>query len=70
MMDVKDLKQIADRGMTVEQVEKQLEELKNGFPFLKIQAAATVDNGILRIDDVHRTFSSRNGKTIRKQATR
>ena len=56
MMDVKDLKQIADRGMTVEQVEKQLEELKNGFPFLKIQAAATVDNGILRIDDVHRDF--------------
>jgi hypothetical protein len=56
MMDVKDLKQIADRGMTVEQVEKQLEELKNGFPFLKIQAAATVDNGILRIDDEHRDF--------------
>lgn len=53
-MEQQDIKQILDRGMTVEQVNKQLEMIKNGFPFLKLQAAATVGNGIVRLDDEER----------------
>ncbi len=42
-----DKRQIESRGMTVEQVEHQLVQHREGFPFLKIQAAAAVGKGIL-----------------------
>ena len=41
-----DLKQIASRGMTVEQVEHQLDQIHKGFPFLKLSGPAAVDAGI------------------------
>lgn len=41
-----DKKQVEARGMTVEQVENQLQQLSNGFPFLRIVSAAAVDKGI------------------------
>ena len=46
-----DLKQIESKGITVAQVESQLEDFKNGFPFLKLKSAAAVGNGILACDD-------------------
>lgn len=45
-----DKKQIESRGMTVEQVERQLVQHKEGFPFLKIEAAAAVGKGIIAPD--------------------
>lgn len=50
MLKPEDKKQIESRGMTVEQVEHQLKEIEQGFPFLKIEAAATVGKGITAPD--------------------
>ena len=43
----KDLQQIAQRGITKEQVENQLHQFETGFPFLRLEAAAAVGNGIV-----------------------
>ena len=43
----KDLKQIAQRGITPEQIETQLHQFETGFPFLRLEAAAAVGNGIV-----------------------
>lgn len=51
MLTAKDKEQIEGRGMTVAQVERQLERFKEGFPFLKVKAAASTGNGILAADD-------------------
>ena len=47
----KDIKQIHDKGLTVEQFKDQLEIFKNGLPFIKIESAATISNGILKLSD-------------------
>ena len=54
MLSPKDMEQIAAKGISEAQIEKQLNEFKTGFPFLKLDAAASVDNGILAMgeDDV------------------
>lgn len=46
-----DQKQIEGRGMTVAQVEHQLKQLQEGFPFLRIEAAAAVGKGIVAPDE-------------------
>ena len=51
MLSQNDLKQIAAKGITEEQINVQLEEFKTGFPFLKLEAAASVDNGIIAPDE-------------------
>ncbi len=51
MLTQQDKKQIEDRGMTVDQVERQLKEIEQGFPFLKLEAAASVGKGITVEDD-------------------
>lgn len=47
MLSQEDLKQISLRGITEEQVEHQLDEIKQGFPFLKIEAAASIGKDIM-----------------------
>lgn len=47
MLQERDLNQIAQRGMTVEQVDQQLEQIRTGFPFLRLEAAACIGNGVL-----------------------
>ena len=47
MLTEKDLKQIADRGISAVQVEHQIEQIKAGFPFLKLESAAAVGHGIV-----------------------
>ena len=47
MLQEKDLKQIAQRGISAEQIENQLKEFETGFPFLRLEAAAAVGNGII-----------------------
>ena len=51
MLTEQDLSQISAMGITKEQVEKQLEEIKTGFPFLRIEAAASVEKGIMSPSD-------------------
>lgn len=50
MLSEKDLKQIAQKGITVAQIENQLKEFKTGFPFLKLEAAASIGHGIIAPD--------------------
>jgi len=47
----KDIKQIENKGLTVEKVKDQLDIFKNGLPFVKIESAATIGNGILKLSD-------------------
>ena len=47
MLNNNDLQQIAKRGITEEQVNHQLEQFKTGFPVLRLEAAASVGNGVL-----------------------
>ncbi len=54
MLSQQDLKQIALRGISEEQIENQLNEFKTGFPFLKLEAAAAVGNGIVAMSEESR----------------
>lgn len=47
MLSPKDLEQIERKGISEQQIKKELEEFKTGFPFLKLDAAASIDNGII-----------------------
>lgn len=47
MLSEKDLSQIASRGMTAGQVLAQLEQIRQGFPFLRLEAAAAIGKGIV-----------------------
>ena len=51
MFTEKDLKQFAERGITQEQVEMQLQQIADGFPFLKLEAAASTEKGIVVPED-------------------
>ena len=46
-MNEKDLKQIAQRGISEAQIETQLHQFQTGFPFLKLEAAAAIGHGIV-----------------------
>ena len=56
-----DLKQLASRGISEKQVEKQLKQIAEGFPFLRLEAAASVGNGIVAPSNEERD----NGSNIR-----
>ena len=47
MLTQQDLKQIAQKGISEEQVKQQLSEFKTGFPFLRLKAAASIEDGIV-----------------------
>ena len=46
MLTQDDLKQIASKDITEEQVKHQLQQFESGFPFLKLEAAAAIGKGI------------------------
>ena len=48
MLSKQDLNQISARGISEEMVEHQLQDFKQGFPLLKIEAAAAIGNGIFK----------------------
>lgn len=51
MFTEKDLQQIAKRGLTVEAVERQIENFRRGFPFLKVVRAASPGDGVVVVDE-------------------
>lgn len=51
MFSQKDLVQIQQHGLTLEQVNSQIASFKAGFPFLKVLRPATPNNGIKQIDE-------------------
>ena len=50
MFTPKDIQQIEERGATVRQVKDQIEQFKNGFPWMKIVGPATPERGIKVLD--------------------
>ena len=46
-----DLKQIEQKGLTLRQVNKQIETFKSGIPFTNIVEAATIGNGIIALNN-------------------
>lgn len=54
MMNEQDLKQITEKGICEEQITMQLKQFETGFPFLKLEAAASVEKGIVVADDEER----------------
>ena len=51
MVNPEDLKEIQEKGISEETFTEQLERFKTGFPYLKIDAVATVGNGIMRLTE-------------------
>ena len=54
MLTQQDLKQIAAKGISEEKLNKQLDDFKTGFPFLKLEAAASIGHGIMAPADDER----------------
>ncbi len=68
-----DLDQLKQKGISQAQIERQLDEFKTGFPFLKLEAAASIGKGIVSPseDDIKKYIDSWNeykkgGKKIMK----
>ena len=51
MFTEKDLQQIEKHGLTPDAVERQLENFRRGFPFLKVVRAASPGDGVLVVGD-------------------
>ncbi|MGL5563499.1 MAG: DUF4301 family protein [Tannerellaceae bacterium] len=49
MFTSKDLESLKSKGLTQVEIEQQLDDFKKGFPYLKIEASATIDKGILKV---------------------
>ena len=54
MLSQQDLKQLAQKGISEQQIERQLGEFKTGFPFLKLEAAAAIGHGIVAPGEAER----------------
>ena len=54
MLSQQDQKQLAQKGITEAQIERQLGEFKTGFPFLKLEAAAAIGKGIVAPQEAER----------------
>ena len=50
-MDYNLQQKIAEQGMSPEKAKEQIENFKNGFPFLPIREAASIGNGIKELSD-------------------
>jgi hypothetical protein len=50
MFDNRQADQIKEKGLTIDDVQQQLENFKNGFPYLKLTKAATLNDGIVALD--------------------
>ena len=50
MITAQDKLQLAEKGISEEQILAQLNDFEKGFPFLRLEAAASTENGILKLD--------------------
>jgi len=51
MFSEQDLAHLKSYGANIDTIEQQIQHFEAGFPFLRIVKAATINDGILRIDD-------------------
>lgn len=70
MLTQQDLKQLTEKGISEEKFNKELEDIKQGFPFLKLKAAATIGNGILKPSDKERDQYIATWNTYKSQDTK
>lgn len=70
MLTQQDLKQLTEKGISEEKFNLELEEIKQGFPFLKLKAAATIGNGILKPTDEERDQYISTWNTYKGQAAK
>lgn len=52
MLTQEDLLLLKSKGISQEQLQQQLKSFVDSFPFLKLRSAATVENGITRLDSI------------------
>lgn len=58
MISAKDKEQLAQKGISEEKLNEQLNCFKTGFPYLKLYAAASVEEGILKLtEEEQQTFA-------------
>jgi hypothetical protein len=67
MLTEADKSQIEGRGMTLAQVEHQLKQLREGFPFLRIEAAAAVGKGIVAPNEQAQTAYEQAWEDYKKE---
>jgi hypothetical protein len=48
-----DLEQIAERGSDIKTIEQQIKNFKSGFPFMTATRAATIGDGVIKLDDLN-----------------
>ena len=51
MFTAEDLKQFEKKNISQKNIEQQIENFRNGFPYINLIGAATPDNGIRVLDD-------------------
>jgi len=51
MFSNNDLKQIEERGITIKTIDKQINDIKSGFPFTQLHAPATTEHGVLTFNE-------------------
>ena len=56
----KDLRQIAEKNITQKQIEKQIRIFREGIPFIRLEKAAIVSEGILRCSPAEETRYIKN----------
>ncbi|WP_299777733.1 DUF4301 family protein [uncultured Formosa sp.] len=49
-----DLKQIDNKGLTLQKIDSQIEQFQNGIPFIDLESPAILNHGILKFDEVAR----------------
>lgn len=62
-MTEKDQQFIQQKGITADEIEQQITRFKNGFPWLKLKSAATVDDGIVCLNPQQETQCLKQWKT-------
>ena len=63
----KDFSQINELGIDLETVYQQINDFKEGFPFMQLQKAATLDDGVMKLTDEQlETFTTRYEKKVSK----
>ena len=67
MLSQEDLKQIASKGISQEKIEMQLNEFKTGFPFLKLEAPASLGKGVISPDEGEREKYIQHWKDYKAQ---
>lgn len=67
MFTEKDIDQIEAHDSSVVQVERQLQQIREGFPFLRLKAAASIGNGIMQPDPEEREHYIENWNEYKAQ---